>query len=109
MYRGYITVNDLGKKYTHARYRTPETRRVDPGPAQFDNASNLILLCRTRGWCRGGRARYCLVRKKKAIITRELFETDGEKKSKGDNYEDLACECITEPTAKLAFVFLGRY
>src|SRR5579863_5318345 len=87
---------------------TPEARCVNPSPAQFDNASNIILFRRTRWWCRAGGTRYRLVRKEETIVARELFKTDGEEEGKGDDYKDFASKGIAEPTPKLASVFLGR-
>jgi hypothetical protein len=81
----------------------PETRCVNPGPAQFNNASNFLIR-----WRRAGGTRYLLVGKEETIVARELFKTDGEEEGEGDDYEDLASKGIAEPTPKLAFVFLGR-
>jgi len=67
----------------------------------------ILLRCAHRG-CRAGGAGYRLVRKEKTIVACELFETDGEEESKGDDHEDLAGKGIAEPTPKLASMLLGR-
>ena len=96
----YARSNDLPAR------DAPEARCVNPGPAQFDDASNFVLFRCTGRWCKVGGAWDCLVRKEKAIVAGELFETDRKEKSKGDDYKDLAGKGIGEPTPKLASVFL---
>jgi len=114
MYRGCIGVSDLSLlgwtllAEHEALKCIPKARCINPSPAQFDNTSNFVFFCCTRWWRRAGGTRYRLVRQEETIVARELFKADGEEEGEGDDYEDLACKGIAEPTPKLASVLLGR-